>query len=101
MWCALITLAATTGMRFGATQALRWEDVDVEEGTVEVKNPSHHRAKSGKNAPFLPQTAQVQNELDRNGPFVFHTYSSRPSLYQHQPEVLHPDDAGPTSVGAA
>lgn len=79
-WRALVTLAVTTGMRLGEMQALRWEDVDLEKGAVEVKNTPDHRTKSGKNRtlPLPEETVQVLDRLDRNGPYVFHTSTGRP-----------------------
>lgn len=44
---ALYVLAVTTGMRQGELLGLRWQDVDLDAGTVQVRQ-SLHRVKSGE-----------------------------------------------------
>ncbi len=43
----LLTLALTTGMRHGELIALRWEDVDLEQGSIYVHRTEFYRGKAG------------------------------------------------------
>ncbi len=68
-WRAFIALAVTTGMRRGELLALRWEDVDLEAGTVWVRNTESHLTKSRKNRVLglLPEAAALLGQLRRKG----------------------------------
>jgi integrase len=60
-WRALIALAVTTGMRLGEMLALRWRDLDFEEGTVFVRNTPNHATKSRRNRALAlaPEVAKL------------------------------------------
>ncbi len=72
-WKAFISVAVTTGMRRGELLALRWKDVDLESGTVWVRNYSGHTTKSRKNRvlALLPEVCGLVDRLERRGPQIF------------------------------
>ena len=61
-------------------QALRWEDIDLESGTVWVRNRPGYPTKSRKNRVLsvLPEVCEVLRQLPCRGPFVFHTQEGKP-----------------------
>jgi len=79
-WRALIALAVTTGMRRGELLALRWEDVDLDTGTVWVRNRHEHPTKSRKSRVLclIPEVCDLLRQLSRNADFVFATRDGRP-----------------------
>ena len=74
-WRALIALAVYTGMRRGELLALRWRDVDLDTGTVWVRNTSEHLTKSRKNRVLAlgRELCELLRELARKGELVFHS----------------------------
>jgi len=79
-WKALISLGVTTGMRRGEMLALRWKDVDLEDGTSWVRNTPDHHTKSGKNRTLglRPHVCELLGHFPRNGPYVSHTKDGNP-----------------------
>jgi integrase len=71
-WRALVALAVTTGMRVGELMALRWCDVDLEQGLVHVLNTEHHLTKSRRNRTLalLPEARALLAEVPRRGELV-------------------------------
>jgi len=72
-WRALVAVAVTTGMRRGELLALRWEDVDLEGGTVMVRNTPDHKTKSRRNRALAlaGPVRTVLRDLARRGKLVF------------------------------
>lgn len=72
-WKALVALAVCTGMRRGEILALRWRDVDLDEGTVWVRNTGGHETKSRKNRVLAlpPEVCRLLRQLPRTGETVF------------------------------
>ena len=74
-WRAFIGLAVTTGMRRGELLALRWEDVDMEAGSVWVRNTESHLTKSRRNRllGLVPEAGALLKQLPRRGELIFQT----------------------------
>jgi integrase len=74
LWRAFVALAVTTGMRRGEMLALRWQDVDSDEGVVHVRNTPGHAAKSRRNRVVVltREVAALLRGLPRDGELVFH-----------------------------
>ncbi len=62
---ALVAMAVTTGWRRGSLQALRWQDVDLKQGTADTprtKNGTPHRT------PLLPWVVQELKQIRPDSP---------------------------------
>ncbi len=55
---AFIALALTTGMRHGELTALRWEDINFEEGTIYIHRTAFHKGKILREGP--PKTKKSE-----------------------------------------
>ncbi len=79
-WRALIALAVTTGMRLGEMVALRWRDVELDEGTLWVRNTPQHLTKSRRNRvlSLAPEVCELLKRLPSRPEFVFHTRDGNP-----------------------
>jgi len=78
-WKVLVALAVTTGMRLNEMLSLRWEDVDVETGTVWVRNRPGHLTKSRRNRilALVPAICTMLGRVRHDGQFVLHTQAGR------------------------
>lgn len=67
---AALRFELLTGLRLGEVRKLAWDDVDLQRGTVHIREP-----KGGKDAflPLTPAVVDLLNQLDRDpaNPFVF------------------------------
>ncbi|MCK6513314.1 site-specific integrase [Myxococcota bacterium] len=70
VWRALCLFLLGTGARWGETRALRWSDLDLEEGIVTFHG---HTTKGGKDRmiPLLPEVVSALASLTRLGDLVF------------------------------
>nr|HET6903255.1 site-specific integrase [Ktedonobacteraceae bacterium] len=59
---ALLTLAITTGMRRGELLALRWQDIDFENGSIQVKRAVSYMKEYGY-VESEPKTARSRREI--------------------------------------
>jgi integrase len=74
---ALVRLVLTTGIRKGELQALRWEDIDLEEGTLKIR----------RNVVFIPKQGYHENEPKskagrRTIPLVSETINALKTYYE-------------------
>jgi len=78
-WKTLVALAVTTGMRLGEMLSLHWADVDLESGTVWVRNRPGSPTKSRRNRvlALVPEVCELLGQLPRDGELVFHTRDGR------------------------
>jgi len=79
-WRTLVALAVTTGMRLGEMLSLHWDDLDVESGTVWVRNRPGSPTKSRRNRvlALAPGVCGLLKQLPCSGELVFHDGDGRP-----------------------
>ena len=79
-WRALIALGVYTGMRRGEMLALRWKDLDLQDGSVKVKNTEEHHTKNWQNRTLpLPEVlCRLLRKLPHRGDRVFTTRDGNP-----------------------
>ncbi len=58
----LIFIAVYTGMRLGELLALRWEDVDLEQGRIFVRRAAHYTGKEGLDI-GIPKTEKSRRQI--------------------------------------
>lgn len=78
-WRAMVTIAISTGLRIGELRALRWDDVDLERGSITVRHNAtvEQKVKAPKNDKFreVPLSdgarAVLRSHRHLRGPLVF------------------------------
>ncbi len=60
-WCPIMTVMLEAGLRVGEATGLRWEDIDLENGTIDVNHTLVYYSHANKNCCFgvnTPKTAE-------------------------------------------
>jgi len=94
IWYEMILLAVRTGLRFGELIALKWEDIDLETGIMNVNrnlvrgfvgSPKNNRSR------IVPLTQNVLTMLKRkkiSGGYIFQNRKGKPMIYNSSRKKL-------------
>ncbi|CAN5872028.1 site-specific tyrosine recombinase XerD [soil metagenome] len=85
LWLYVLTLGETGGRCVSEILHLRFDDVDLAEGFIEIKSGTEHRTKTGKSR-FVPMTPQLLTAMKAHfARFRFASYNGAPSpwLFHH------------------
>lgn len=98
-WRGLLVMAYMTGWRIGSLLAVRWDDVDLDAGTV-LSRAEHNKGKRDQLVPLHPLVIEHLRKLRSFSPLVFPWPSNMRVLYDHfhvlqkSAEVRNPLDGG-------
>lgn len=86
-WQALVATLYWTGARIGAALAIRWRDVDLESGTITLREETA-KTGTGQRIRLHPQAAGALAKIQADTDLVFVFKRSRRVLYTHWRRIL-------------